>query len=164
MAALQIRAIPRYRCGLRLAMESIPRLSFVSLFLTQAAWRELGPRFRSDLWCGWTLTLCFGAQRRQGEQSLSTLRTIDCGIFVFNPPRVTPMACGPLDFLAPAQAGGFSPYLHPPNGLNNSAKSPSVNSGCLRAAQSRYMLSASAALRFCRASMRSSMVPWATSL
>jgi Na+-translocating ferredoxin:NAD+ oxidoreductase subunit B len=35
MAALQIRAIPRYRCGLRLAMESIPLLSFVSFFLTR---------------------------------------------------------------------------------------------------------------------------------
>jgi transcriptional regulator len=35
MAALQIRAIPRYRCGLRLAMGSIPLLSFVSLFLTR---------------------------------------------------------------------------------------------------------------------------------
>jgi PAS domain S-box-containing protein len=34
MAALQILAIPQYHCGLRLAMESIPLLSFVPLFLT----------------------------------------------------------------------------------------------------------------------------------
>ena len=50
------------------------------------------------------------------------------------------------------------------NGFSNSAKSPSVNSGCLRPVAPLYMLSASAALRSYSAKMRSSIVPCATSL
>ena len=53
--------------------------------------------------------------------------------------------------------------LHP-NGLNNSFRSDSPNSGSLRCTEPEYMSRASWALRSCRASMRSSMVPWATSL
>jgi hypothetical protein len=50
------------------------------------------------------------------------------------------------------------------SGLSNSARSLSVNRGCLRPVDPLYMLSASAALRSCSARMRSSIVPWATSL
>ena len=48
------------------------------------------------------------------------------------------------------------------SGLSNSARSLSLNSGCLRPTEPLYMLSASAALRSCSARMRSSIVPYAT--